>query len=88
MGDIRKIITCKTFVVSERKGKGDGTGGNYLVWEEEGMWGNISSKKEKEENKKACVVKKRENGEIKGETCLIIGGEEENREGKGGRYLA
>ena len=36
------------------KGKGDGTGGNYLVWEEEGMWGNISSKKEKEKSKRAC----------------------------------
>ena len=36
------------------KGKGDGTRGNYLVWEEEGMWGNISLKNEKEENKRAC----------------------------------
>ena len=27
-------------------------------------------------------MKERENGEIKGGTCLIIGGEEENREGK------
>ena len=33
------------------------------------------------------LEKEGENGGIKGGTCLIIGGEEENREGKGGRYL-
>ena len=33
------------------------------------------------------LVKEGENGEIKGGKRLIIGGEEENRKGKGGRYL-
>ena len=33
------------------------------------------------------LEKEGENGKLKKGTCLIIGGEEENREGKGGRYL-
>ena len=51
------------------------------------MVAKVSSMILRKRRKIRGLLKEGENGKLKGGTCLIIGGEEENREGKGGRCL-